>query len=270
MTIDRLLGLMAALRDPEFGCDWDCAQTFASIAPYTIEEAYEVADAIERNDLSDLRDELGDLLLQVVFHARMAEEAGAFRFEDVVAAICAKLIRRHPHVFDAAGSVLGENRPVVDRAQIDATWERIKAQERAAKSRETGDGPLGKVTLSLPALVRAEKISRKAVQFGFDWPDAVEVVAKVREEVAEVEASLDDGDAIAVEEEIGDLLFSVVNLARHAGVDAEAALRKGTRKFERRFTAMAEELKQQGGALGTSDLAAMEAAWQAVKRAEKR
>ena len=266
--IDTLLRLMAALRDPEQGCAWDVAQTPASIVPYTIEEAYEVADAVERGDPDDLRDELGDLLLQVVFQARMAEEAGAFGFDDVAASLCAKLIRRHPHVFDARGAVLApEDRP--DPEAVKAAWERIKAQERSVKAvrgRTPAPAPLDGVPRTLPALTRAEKISRKAAGYGFDWPNAREVVAKVREEADEVEESLKDGDATAVAEEIGDLLFSVANLARHAGVDPEEALRRGTRKFERRFAAMAARLEAEGGSLSDGNLAAMEAAWQAVKR----
>lgn len=275
--IDTLRQLMARLRDPERGCPWDIAQTFASIAPYTIEEAYEVADAIERGDPDDLRDELGDLLLQVVFHARIAEESGTFGFDDVARAIAAKLIRRHPHVLDAGGAFLPPERRLADTATLQAAWARIKAGERAARAAqlagqgrtEPAPGPLDGVTRALPALSYAEGISRKAAGYGFDWPNAREVIAKVREEADEVEQSLTEGDAEAVAEEIGDLLFSVANLARHAGVDPETALRRGTRKFERRFTAMAARLAEEGRGLSDSSLAAMEAAWQAVKRAER-
>ncbi|SFK31382.1 nucleoside triphosphate pyrophosphohydrolase [Methylorubrum salsuginis] len=268
-AIDRLRGLMARLRDPERGCAWDLAQTPESIVPYTIEEAYEVADAVERGDADDVRDELGDLLLQVVFQARLAEEAGAFGFDDVAEAIGAKLIRRHPHVFDADGAFLPPGERPADPAAIEAAWARIKAQERAAKAasgkEKAEPGPFADVPRALPALARADKVSRRAAATGFDWPDAGQVLAKVREETDEVEESLSDGDAEAVAEEIGDLLFSVANLARHAGVDPEEALRRGTRKFERRFAAMAARLD---GGLEASDLATMEAAWQAVKRAE--
>lgn len=276
--IDRLRTLMARLRDPERGCAWDLAQTHASIVPYTIEEAYEVADAVERGDAGDLRDELGDLLLQVVFQARIAEEAGAFRFDDVAEAICAKLIRRHPHVFDATGAFLPPETRPTDPAAIKAAWEIIKAQERAEKAaKETGKetaqaeapGPLAGVSRALPALARADRISKRAAAVGFDWPDAAQVLAKVREEVDEVEESLGAGEPEAVFEEIGDLLFSVANLARHAGVDPEEALRRGTLKFERRFTAMADRLAAGGHVLGETALPAMEAAWQAVKRDEK-
>ncbi|GJD34409.1 nucleoside triphosphate pyrophosphohydrolase [Methylobacterium aerolatum] len=283
--IRTLLRLMADLRDPVRGCAWDVAQTYATIAPYTIEEAYEVADAVARGDSDDLRDELGDLLLQVVFHARMAEEEGAFAFDDVARAIVAKLIRRHPHVFAADGSLLPEGSPRRDPAQVEAQWAAIKAEERAAKERagkETAKGPgrgtdkpvpgpdpLGGVALALPALTRAEKVSRRAAAYGFDWDDAAQVIDKVREETDEVAEALERGEKEPLAEEIGDLLFSIANLARHAGIDPEAALRDGTLKFERRFRSMAEALRAQGGDLGRSDLAAMEAAWAAVKRTEK-
>lgn len=271
--IETLLRLMAHLRDPERGCAWDVAQTFSSILPYTVEEAYEVADAIERGDMGDLKEELGDLLLQVVFHARMAEEIGAFRFEEVVAGIVAKLIRRHPHVFDADGALLEATVPRRDPAEIPTLWEAIKAEERRVKAgRRTlaaaASGPLAGVAEALPALARAEKLSRRAAGYGFDWPDAREVVAKVREEIDEVVEAMGIGDPEPVAEEIGDLLFSVANLARHLGINPEYALRRGNAKFERRFNAMAERITQDGGTLAGSDLAAMEEAWRAVKRSE--
>ncbi|MCJ2024030.1 nucleoside triphosphate pyrophosphohydrolase [Methylobacterium sp. J-067] len=259
---------MADLRDPVRGCAWDVEQTPATIAPYTIEEAYEVADAVARGDREDLRDELGDLLLQVVFQARMAEEDGAFAFDDVARAITAKLIRRHPHVFAADGTLLPEGSPRRDPAEVEAQWAAIKAQERAAKPVAAPD-PLGGVAQALPALMRAEKVSRRAAAYGFDWDDAAQVIAKVREETDEVAEALERGQTGPLVEEIGDLLFAVANLARHAGIDPEAALRDGTLKFERRFRAMAEELHAEGGELGRSDLAAMEAAWGRVKRMEK-
>lgn len=287
-----LLRLMADLRDPERGCAWDVAQSFETIVPYTIEEAYEVADAVARGDRDDLRDELGDLLLQVVFHARMAEEEGAFAFDDVARAITAKLIRRHPHVFAQDGSLLPAGSLRRDPAAVEAQWAAIKVQERAAKGAAKGaaeaaaeaaaDGaakragrptsapdPLGDVAQALPALSRAEKVSRRAASYGFDWDDAAQVIDKVREETDEVAEALERGEAGPLAEEIGDLLFSVANLARHAGIDPEAALRDGTQKFERRFRAMAEALRAEGGELGRSDLAAMEAAWIRVKRSEK-
>ena len=260
-AVARLTGIMAALRTPGTGCPWDLEQTFATIAPYTLEEAYEVVDAIERGDLRDLKDELGDLLLQVVFHARMAEESGAFAFADVADAISAKLLRRHPHVFgDGAAR---------DAAAVKAVWEGVKRAERAARGEPGGArGALAGVTGALPALVRADKISRKAAAVGFDWPDTTQVVAKVREEIAEVEEALRDGPADAVAEEMGDLLLSVANLARHAGVDPETALRRATVKFERRFGAMEDRLRAEGRALPDTSLEVMEAAWVAVKREE--
>ena len=268
--VQALLRLMADLRDPVRGCPWDVVQTFASIVPYTIEEAYEVADAVARGDAADLRDELGDLLLQVVFHARLAEEAGTFAFDDVARAITRKLIRRHPHVFDADGHLLPEGARIREPAAVEAQWAAIKAQERAAKvPADAGDDPLSGVAHALPALSRAEKISRRAAGYGFDWGNAAQVVDKVREETDEVAEALAQGDPAAVADEIGDLLFSVANLARHAGVDPEAALRDGIEKFERRFRAMAVRLAAEGGSLERAELSAMEAAWQAVKRAER-
>lgn len=242
--IDRLLAVMARLRDPERGCEWDVAQTFATIAPYTIEEAYEVADACARGDMPELKDELGDLLLQVVFHARMAEEIGAFTFDDVATAIADKMERRHPHIFgDAAEG--GHH-----------LWEVVKAQERAAKEDPSA---LAGVALGLPALLRAEKLQKRAARVGFDWPDSSGPRAKIDEEVAEIEAASAD----TREEEFGDLLFAVVNWARHEGIDPEAALRAANAKFERRFRAMEDRA---GGSLAGLNLGAQEALWQAVKR----
>jgi len=219
-NIERLVAIMARLRDPERGCEWDTVQTFATIAPYTIEEAYEVADAIERADMADLKDELGDLLLQVVFHARMAEEAGDFALADVVTAICDKMERRHPHIFGDA--VQGGHH----------LWEQIKAAERGAKG---ADSALDGVAIGLPALVRAEKLQKRAARTGFDWPDPSDARAKIDEELVEVEAATNDADRA---EEIGDLLFAVVNWARKLDIDPEAALRAANAKFERRFRAM--------------------------------
>ena len=255
--IDRLIAIMARLRDPAGGCPWDREQDFASIAPYTIEEAYEVADAIARADLAALKDELGDLLLQVVFHARMAEEAGYFGFADVADAISDKMVRRHPHVFGDAeiASVAAQNE----------AWEAHKAAERAAKG-----GPqsvLDGVALALPALLRAGKISRRAARIGFDWPDARAVIPKIAEEIAEVEAEIDKGGGpAAIEEEIGDLLFAVANLARKLEVEPETALRHATAKFERRFRAVEELARERG--IG-DDLDALEALWREVKSSEK-
>lgn len=245
--IERLVKIMARLRDPVAGCEWDRAQNFRSIAPYTIEEAYEVADACERGDMGELKDELGDLLLQVVFHSRMAEEAGAFTLADVVAAISDKMERRHPHIFgnrENGGHHL---------------WETIKAEERAAKDDKSA---LAGVALGLPALLRAEKLQKRAARTGFDWPDASGARAKIDEELAEVEAAT-DADHRA--DEVGDLLFAVVNWARFHGIDPEAALRRGNAKFERRFRAMEAEA---GEAFPTLDLESQEALWQKIKATE--
>lgn len=242
--IERLRAIMTRLRDPAHGCEWDSIQTFTTIAPYTIEEAYEVADACARNDMADLKDELGDLLLQVVFHARIAEEAGSFDFDDVVEAIADKMERRHPHIFGDASDG-GHHR-----------WEAIKAEERAAKSDRSA---VAGVALGLPALLRAEKLQKRAARTGFDWPEATGPRAKIDEELNEVETAAPD----AVEEEIGDLLFAVVNWARHQGVDAEAALRAANAKFERRFRAM-EDFS--GDKFESLNLADKEALWLRAKR----
>jgi ATP diphosphatase len=248
--ISRLVAIMARLRDPVSGCEWDTVQTFETIAPYTIEEAYEVADAIQRGDMADLKDELGDLLLQVVFHARMAEEAGLFALPDVVASISDKMERRHPHIFGdlpEGGHYL---------------WEQIKAKERAAKGGASENaGALDGVALGLPALLRAEKLQKRAARTGFDWPDPSGARAKIDEELAEVEAAANPAE---IEEEIGDLLFAVVNWARKLGVDPEAALRGASGKFEKRFKAMEVEA---GDSFEGLDLDAKEALWQQVKRA---
>jgi ATP diphosphatase len=239
--LSDLRGVLARLRDPESGCAWDVAQTFAAIAPYTIEEAYEVADAIARDDLAALKDELGDLQLQVVFHARIAEELGAFDLDDVIAAITAKMIRRHPHVF------AGSDNP---------GWETIKAEERAAASDASA---LAGVALSLPALLRAEKLQKRAARTGFDWPDAAGPRAKVLEELEELDRAADHVEA---REELGDLLFAAVNLARHLGIDPEAALREANSKFESRFRAMEATADAGFAAL---DLDAKEALWNRAK-----
>jgi ATP diphosphatase len=268
--IDRLLAIMAALRTPGTGCPWDLEQDFATIAPYTIEEAYEVADAIARNDLDDLCDELGDLLLQVVFHARMAQEQAAFEFGDVVFAICDKMIRRHPHVFgDARGR---------DVKAVNVAWAEIKAEEkrlRAARRAERGLAPedgggrvLDGVPVGLPALTRAIKLQDKAAKVGFDWPNAGPVIDKIREEITEVEQEIASGDREAAAGEVGDLLFAVANLARHLGVDPETALRGTNAKFTRRFGAIEDALAEEGRAPSSATLEEMEALWQAAKAGE--
>ncbi len=259
-SLDRLLAIMARLRDPETGCPWDQAQTFASIAPYTLEEAYEVADAIERNDLADLKDELGDLLLQVVFHSRMAQEQGAFAFEDVAAAICAKMVRRHPHVF-------GDAEPRSPEAQT-AAWEEIKAAERAAKGAHRA-GVLDDVPSGLPGLVRAVKLTKRAARVGFDWPDALTVMDKLREETAELEVEIAAGDKAKAREELGDLLFVCANLARKLDVDPEDTLRAANAKFIRRFGYVEAALAAEGRRPEDSDLAEMDALWDAAKRVER-
>ena len=251
--LDRLLAIMARLRDPDEGCSWDRAQSFATIAPYTIEEAYEVADAIAREDLAGLKDELGDLLLQVVFHARIAEEAGHFAFADVADAIAAKMEARHPHVFGEGGAALPGR---------EAHWEALKAQERAARG---AGGALDGVALALPALARAEKLQKRAARLGFDWPDPGGPAAKLQEEIAEFAAAQ---DTAARTEEAGDVLFTAVNLLRAHGIAAEEALRAANAKFERRFRAMEAMATAQGTAFATLSLDAQEALWQAVKRAE--
>ena len=269
--IGRLIEIMAALRNPDRGCPWDVEQSFASIVPYTIEEAYEVADAIERGDTEDLREELGDLLLQVVFHARMAEEAGLFDFGGVVDAITAKLIRRHPHVFGDAGGL--------DSKAVKALWGSIKAEEKRVRAEarrsagaraEAPSGALGDVPLSLPALSRALKLQEKAGKVGFDWDDVGAVVAKLREEVAEVEAEIGDRSAERLSDEVGDLLFAAVNLARHLDVDPEAALRGANAKFERRFAHIERRLAEGGRKPEGADLDEMDALWLEAKRFERR
>lgn len=263
--ITRLLDIMAALRTPGTGCPWDLAQNFATIAPYTLEEAYEVADAIARGDLADLREELGDLLLQVVFHARMAEEEGAFAFPDVVEAITTKLIRRHPHVFGEARGMTPDG--------VNRLWERIKAEEKAERAALRGDAPKGAlagVPAALPALTRALKLQQKAGKVGFDWNDPKAVLAKIREEADEIEAAIDAGDPQEAGAETGDLLFAVVNLARHLDADPEAVLRATNRKFERRFGSIETRLEERGQAPGQASLAEMDALWNAAKADERR
>jgi MazG family protein len=254
-NIEKLLDVMRALRDPETGCEWDLAQDFSTIAPYTIEEAYEVADAIDRNDLDALRDELGDLLLQVVFHAQIASDDGHFDFNDVAGAIADKMLRRHPHVFGtdaerAAGPVAG-------------SWERIKSEER---QHTDDDSALADVAHALPALKRAQKLGKRASSVGFDWDDYDGVRAKVDEELGELEDVSGSRDEARIEEEFGDLLFAVVNLARHVDVDAESALRAANVKFERRFRSMETAIRASGRRLERMTIADLEREWRAAKR----
>ncbi len=269
--ISRLNEIMAALRTPETGCPWDLEQTFATIAPYTLEEAYEVADAIERGDVANLREELGDLLLQVVFHARMAEEESRFDFGDVVEAITRKLIRRHPHVFgDARDLSSGEVKALWSRIKVEEKGERAEARRAAGLPAKEATGALAGVPLALPALTRALKLQQKAGKVGFDWNDPRAVLAKLREEIDEVEAELDAGDAASVAGEVGDLLFAVANLARHLSVDPEAALRGANAKFERRFAHIESRLGEAGRAPADATLDEMEALWSEAKQRERK
>jgi ATP diphosphatase len=265
--IGRLIEIMAALRTPGSGCPWDLAQNFASIAPYTIEEAYEVADAIGRGDFVDLKDELGDLLLQVVFHARMAQEQDKFDFGAVVEAITAKMLRRHPHVFGEAQGLSPE--------AVEGLWHRIKQEEKAARAAAHGGvveertGALAGVPTAFPALTRALKLQEKASRVGFDWNDPKAVLDKIREETEEVAQAMSAGDTAHATEEVGDLLFVVVNLARHLGADPERALRETNLKFERRFSFIERALAAQGKTPEQSSLAEMDALWDEAKQAER-
>jgi nucleoside triphosphate diphosphatase len=266
--ISRLLEIMAALRTPGSGCPWDLEQDFATIAPYTIEEAYEVADAIARGDLDDLRDELGDLLLQVVFHARMAEEQNAFDFGDVVEAISRKMIRRHPHVFaDQDGRLTPSD--------VKGAWERIKAEEKVERAarrpavENSHKSLLSDLKAGQPALARAMALQRKASTVGFDWNDPHAVLRKIREEADEIEAALERGDASELESETGDLLFAVVNMARHVGVDPEMALRGTNAKFERRFGYIERALASRGRSLSSASLEEMDSLWNEAKAEER-
>jgi len=268
--IDRIVAIMAILRSPKLGCPWDLEQTFATIAPHTIEEAYEVADAIQRGDLIDLREELGDLLLQVVYHAQMAAEAGVFDFEDVAADIARKMVRRHPHVF---GDETGQT-----AALVKGLWERIKAEEKAEKARlraaqagpsahepEASTSVLDDVPTGFPALMRAQKLQKKAARIGFDWPAAEPIFEKFEEELDELREALHAGDPAAIEDEMGDMLFTLVNMARHLNVDADAAARRANVKFEQRFREMEAHIRANGKNLARMNLDALEAEWQVAK-----
>ncbi|HEX2653977.1 MAG TPA: nucleoside triphosphate pyrophosphohydrolase [Xanthobacteraceae bacterium] len=267
--IADLLAIMTALRTPETGCPWDLQQNFETIAPYTIEEAYEVAEAIARGDLHDLREELGDLLLQVVFHARMAQEQSAFDFGDVVQAITAKLLRRHPHVFGEAGRIPVE--------RVNANWERIKAEEKAERAAARGSdletkstGALASVSAGLPGLLRALKLQTAASKVGFDWNDPMAVLAKIREETDEIETAMAEGHRGQIAGEVGDLLFAVVNLARHVGADPETALRSTNTKFERRFAWIEQALAAKGRLPQEATLEEMDALWNEAKAEERK
>ena len=257
--IDRLLQIMRRLRDPESGCPWDIEQDFATIAPYTIEEAYEVADAIERGAWGELEGELGDLLLQTVYHTQMGEEAGRFSFQSVVQAISDKMVARHPHVF-------GDETREKSADQQTRDWEKIKAAERAGKAQK---GTLDGVAIGLPALLRALKLQKRAARVGFDWPDASHVLDKITEEAQELAEARDHLGPDEIEEEFGDLLFVMANLGRHLGVDPEAALRRANAKFVRRFEGIEARLADMGKRPEDSDLTEMDALWEAVKAAER-
>ncbi len=262
-AVQRLLAIMARLRDPEDGCPWDRRQTYATIVPYTLEEAYEVADAIQRGDMRELRNELGDLLFQIVFYSQIAHEEDQFDFHDVAQGICDKMVRRHPHVFADA--------EVTDEAQLRQAWEQNKAEERAADRRQgTEPSQMDGVARALPALIRAEKLQKRAARVGFDWPDAQGAFDKVREEFDEVEAEAVTTDPDRLQDELGDLLFAMVNVIRLLGMDAEQTLSHANEKFERRFRAMETQLRNAGRQdLRELSLEALDAAWDLVKKADK-
>lgn len=265
-TIEDLLRVMARLRDPNNGCPWDLRQTFQTIVPSTLEECYELADAIEHEDYAHVREELGDVLFQVIFYSQMGAERDLFGFGDVVHGLVDKLLRRHPHVF-GDGTIDGSvQTSMIDEAAVKLRWEAIKAQERAQKTRHGAlHGVLDDVPLALPAIVRAQKLQKRAANVGFDWPSVQPVFDKLREEIAEIEQAIAAGDADGVEDEVGDLLFVVVNLARHLQVDAETALRRSNRKFERRFRFIEEQLAQAGATPAQSSLLEMDTLWDKAK-----
>ena len=262
--VEALRSIMRQLRDPDTGCAWDVQQTFSSIAPFTVEEAYEVADAIERNELDDLKDELGDLLFQVVFHSQMASELGAFDFDDVTASIVDKMIRRHPHVFS--------DTKYQSESELKAAWEAIKSEERAKKQalkpnlKEPLASALDGVAANLPALKRADKIQKRAARVGFDWPEVSSVWDKLDEEIGEVREAIDSQSQTAIEDEIGDLLFTVVNLARHCSVDSEVALRRASAKFESRFRRVEELASSREQKIQAMELSELDALWDDAKR----
>ena len=260
-AMHQLLEIMTRLRDPDGGCPWDLRQTYATIVPYTLEEAYEVADAIQRGDMPELRDELGDLLFQIVFYSQIAREEGHFGFDDVARGICDKMIRRHPHVFDEV--------EYLDDEQLRQAWEAQKAEERAGRVVEDAASQMHGIARALPALIRAEKLQKRAARVGFDWPDARGAFAKTREELDEVEAEIESGDSERLQAELGDLLFAMVNVVRLLGADAEQVLSRANEKFERRFRRMEDRLRAAGhDDLRKLTLQALDAAWDDVKREE--
>ncbi|KPX79257.1 nucleoside triphosphate pyrophosphohydrolase [Pseudomonas amygdali] len=269
-TVQDLLNLMARLRDPQSGCPWDLKQTYASIVPHTLEEAYEVADAIEQGDLDHLKGELGDLLFQVVFYAQLAKEEGRFEFDDVIDGITRKLLRRHPHVFPTGELYAPAETPRLTDEQVNQRWDEIKAEERAEKSGAPEQlSLLDDVPVALPALSRAAKLQKRASQVGFDWPAALPVVDKVREELDEILEAMVENDAEGIAEEVGDLLFSVVNLVRHLKVDPETALRSANSKFDRRFRFIEQALRHIQRPIESCTLEEMDALWGEAKRQEK-
>jgi len=270
-TLDELLTLMKVLRDPEFGCPWDVKQDWDSIVPHTLEEAYEVADAIERRAFDELPGELGDLLFQVVYYSQFGAEQGRFGFEDVVHVLTDKMVRRHPHVFP--DGTLGSRREGISAAEVEtrqvhSRWESLKANERQARGDEAKASALDDVPRALPALTRANKLSKRAARVGFDWPDTRGVMAKLREELDEIDEALTEGDLAHAADEVGDLLFATVNLARTLGVDPERCLRGTNQRFERRFRHVEAGLEAEGTAIEEADLASMERHWQAAKQHE--
>lgn len=268
-TLDDLLHLMARLRDPQYGCPWDLEQDYTSIVKHTLEEAYEVADAIEQGDFAQLQGELGDLLFQVVYYSQLAREEGRFEFAGVVDSITRKLIRRHPHVFPTGDLYAAPDIPRLSEAQVKSRWEEIKAEERAEKTTPEQLSLLDDVPGALPALSRATKLQKRAATVGFDWPEALPVLDKVREELDEVLQAMADGDEQALEDEVGDLLFAAVNLARHLKQDPENALRRANRKFERRFRFIEQALRDTGRPIEDCNLDELDALWGEAKRQEK-
>lgn len=269
-AVERLLAVVAMLRDREFGCPWDLEQSFASLAPHTLEEAYEVVEAIEGGDMDELRDELGDLLFQVAFYAQLADEEGRFSFGDVAGAITDKLLRRHPHVFPEGDVSAFGVRPGLASEQVAADWDAIKRREREARGGDAGAAPPGRldgVPRAMPALERAVRLQKRAAGAGFDWTEAAPVLAKLREEVGEFEEALAAGDAERTRDELGDVLFAAVNLARRAAVDPESALREANRRFERRFRWIEAELRAGGGRVGETDPEELNALWERAKEA---
>ena len=260
----RLLNIMQKLRDPEEGCPWDIQQTFASIVPYTIEEVYEVAEAIDQQDFVQLKDELGDLLLQIVYYAQMAREQNLFDLEDIAASIADKLVRRHPHVFDKQNLEEGDN----DKSWGNKNWEGIKHQERSKKMGEESTSLLNDIPDALPQLMRAKKIQKRVASVGFDWPEVSAVIDKVQEELNELKEVINaDNNQVNLEEELGDLLFSVVNLSRHIDINAEDALRKGNKKFIKRFQYIEGKVQQEGKVISDYSLKELEQYWQQAKQA---